>query len=63
MSRPSMHVPKNSAEGDHKLQVLHTPVCIGRPRSVIQHQSHSGHNEDNEQIEADETEPKRIGCF
>ena len=58
---PAVHVAQEHAERHHELQVLHAAVGRGRVRHVVEHQREAGHRQDDEQEEADEAEPERVG--
>jgi len=53
VSRPTMHVPHEHAEGNIVLQVFHIVIGIFPNRPVVKHQDHAGHYRGKKQEKSD----------
>jgi hypothetical protein len=59
--RPAVHVPDDQAGRDDILQIFHDVVRLLGAGHVIEHQQHTGGDQDQEEVKRDQSQPERVG--
>ena len=60
MRGPPVHVADQRTEGNIVHEVFHVLIRVLRRRTVIKHEDHAGHRQDNEQEKGYPSHPPRI---